>query len=73
MERERKHSGRWIAGVQGLPGVRAYGGSQRDALANMESLALRVLVSRLGHAETVPEVVGLFFGGAEPAPRAPRR
>ena len=62
MERER--NGRWIAGVQGLPGVKAYGGSQQDALAKMELLALRVLVGRLGHAETVPEVVRLFFGRA---------
>jgi hypothetical protein len=61
MERDHRENGRWIAAVPGLPGMKAYGGSQRDALAKMESLALRVLLRRLGRAETVPEVVRLFF------------
>jgi predicted RNase H-like HicB family nuclease len=60
IELEREDDGRWIAEIQALPGVLAYGQSREDALARVEALALRVLADRLEHGETVPELAGLF-------------
>lgn len=47
---EREDDGRWIAEVAGLPGVMVYGRDQNDAVAKVQSLALRVLGDRLEHA-----------------------
>lgn len=43
--------GRWIAEVPSLPGCVAYGATRREAVANVEALALRVLAERLEHGE----------------------
>jgi predicted RNase H-like HicB family nuclease len=51
LECEREDDGRWLAEVVELPGVLAYGGSQEQALAKAEALALRVIAEQLEHGE----------------------
>jgi predicted RNase H-like HicB family nuclease len=50
-ETEQESDGRWIAEVPELPGVMAYGASQREAMGKAEALALRVLAERIEHGE----------------------
>ena len=42
IEIEQEDDGRWIAEVIGLPGVMAYGPTTEEAIAAVETLALRV-------------------------------
>ena len=56
IELECEHDGRWIAEVSDLKGVMAYGESQEQAVAKVESLALRVIADRLDHGESIPEL-----------------
>ena len=60
IETDREADGRWIAEVPDLPGCLAYGATRREAVANAEALALRVLAERLEHGEPVPDLAGLF-------------
>ncbi len=60
IEFEREDDGRWIAEIAALPGVMAYGASQKEAQAKVAALALRTLADRLEHGETVPELGELF-------------
>ena len=46
IELDREKDGRWIAEVPDLPGVMAYGGSRKEAIANVKALAKEVLQSR---------------------------
>jgi predicted RNase H-like HicB family nuclease len=47
IETEREEDGRWIAEVLDLPGVLAYGKTEKEALAAAQALALRVLADRI--------------------------
>lgn len=60
VELEREEDGRWIAEVQELAGVMAYGPTREEALARVEVLALRVIADRLEHGEAIPEVAEAF-------------
>ncbi len=60
LEVDHEDDGRWIAEIPALPGVMAYGASQKEAQAKVEALALRALADRLEHGETVPELGELF-------------
>lgn len=60
IEIEREDDGRWIADVPDLPGTLAYGETRADAIARVETLALRVIADRLEHGEAVPELDDLF-------------
>ncbi|MHB0971620.1 MAG: type II toxin-antitoxin system HicB family antitoxin [Thermoanaerobaculia bacterium] len=60
IELEREHDGRYIAEVTDLPGVLAYGATEREAVDRAKALALRVLADRLEHGETVPELAEVF-------------
>ena len=60
IEIEREADGRWIAEIPDLPGVMAYGDSRSDAVAKVETIALRVIADRMEHGETVPELDELF-------------
>ena len=51
IEIEREDDGRWICEVLELPGVMAYGGTRKGALAAVQALALRVIADRLEHGE----------------------
>ena len=55
VEVEREEDGRWIAEVQELPGVLAYGRTQEEAVRRAQALALRVIADRLEHGEPVPK------------------
>jgi predicted RNase H-like HicB family nuclease len=57
---EQEDDGRWIAEIEALPGVLAYGTTPDQAMAKAEALALRVLADRREHGEPVPEIEGLF-------------
>ncbi|MFI5293861.1 MAG: type II toxin-antitoxin system HicB family antitoxin [Thermodesulfovibrionales bacterium] len=60
IEIEREEDGRWIAEVNDLPGVLAYGKTRDEAIARVEALALRVIADRLDHGESIPELDELF-------------
>jgi predicted RNase H-like HicB family nuclease len=64
VEYEREDDGRWLAEVIELPGVLAYGGSENEAIAKAQALALRVLADRLEHGEGKPEFVSISFAAA---------
>jgi predicted RNase H-like HicB family nuclease len=46
IELEQEEDGRWIAEVLDLPGVLAYGATQKEAMTAAQSLARRVLADR---------------------------
>ena len=48
--------GRWIAEIEDLPGVMAYGNTRQEAIEKVEALALRVMADRLEHGENIPEL-----------------
>ncbi|HSC17284.1 MAG TPA: type II toxin-antitoxin system HicB family antitoxin [Rhizomicrobium sp.] len=60
LEVEQEEDGRWLAEAPELPGVIAYGASRAEAVARVETLALRVLADRLEHGERIPELDALF-------------
>jgi predicted RNase H-like HicB family nuclease len=60
IEIEREDDGRWIAEVPELSGVMIYGGTREEAIARVQSLALRVIADRLDHGEAIPELDDLF-------------
>jgi predicted RNase H-like HicB family nuclease len=60
IEVEREEDGRWIAEVPDLPGVMVYGQTREEAIAKVETLALRVIADRLEHGEAIPELDELF-------------
>lgn len=51
VELEQEEDGRWIAEVDELPGVMAYGATQREAVLKAAALALRVVADRVEHNE----------------------
>lgn len=53
-ETEQEEDGRWLAEVPELPGVMAYGASEREAIGKAEALALRVLAERIEYGEATP-------------------
>ena len=54
IEVEQEQGGRWLAEIQRLPGVLAYGQTREEAIARAQVLALRVVADRLAHGESVP-------------------
>jgi predicted RNase H-like HicB family nuclease len=45
VETEIEDDGRWIAEILDLPGVLAYGATEKEAVASAQALPLRVLAS----------------------------
>ena len=64
IELDRERDGRWIAEVQQLPGVLAYGQDRDQAVARAQALALRVLAERLDNGEAVPDPLNVSFSVA---------
>jgi predicted RNase H-like HicB family nuclease len=60
IEIEREDDGRWIAEVPELSGVMIYGETREEAIARVQSLALRVIADRLDHGEAISELDELF-------------
>ena len=52
--------GRWIAEIDDLPGVMAYGKTRQEAIQKVDALALRVMADRLEHGEKIPELTDVF-------------
>jgi predicted RNase H-like HicB family nuclease len=44
---DREEDGRWIAEIESLPGVLAYGSTKKEAESKVQALALRVIAGRL--------------------------
>lgn len=61
IEFDREEDGRWIAEVPELPGVMVYGKTQDQAVANVISLALRVLADQVEEKETVTPPLTFSF------------
>ena len=64
IELEQEQDGRWLAEVMELPGVMAYGGSEAEAQAKVQALALRVVADKLEHGEAGPELLSISFNAA---------
>lgn len=47
IKNEQEADGRWIAEIEDLPGVLAYGITKEEAVARVEALALRVVKDML--------------------------
>ena len=61
---EQEADGRWIAEIEALPGVMAYGDTEVDAGLKVQALALRVLADRLEHGEGAREYLSVTFAAA---------
>ena len=44
---DREEDGRWIAEIEALPGVLAYGQTKLEAQSKVEALALRVIADQI--------------------------
>ena len=64
IEIEREADGRWVAEVVDLPGVLAYGSSEKEAKARVQALALRVVADQLEHGEATSEYTTITFAAA---------
>lgn len=58
---EQEKDGRWIAEIEDLPGVLAYGKNKDEAIAKAEALALRVVAERIEHGESGSDFVISFI------------
>jgi predicted RNase H-like HicB family nuclease len=64
LEIEQDADGRFLAEVPDLPGVLAYGATEKEAIARAQALALRVLADRLENGEPAPSLLPLDFSAA---------
>ena len=64
MNHAQEADGRWIAEIEALPGVLAYGSTVEEAIARVQALALRVPADRLEHGETGPDLMTISFATA---------
>ena len=67
VEFDREVDGRWIAEIVDVPGVMAYGATEKEAMASAQALALRVLADCIEQAITSfdngPFILQEFFKG----------
>jgi predicted RNase H-like HicB family nuclease len=54
---DREEDGRWIAEIESLPGVLAYGATKKEAQSKVEALALRVIADRIEIDQSAPDQV----------------
>ena len=64
VEIEREDDGRWLAEVVELPGVLAYGATQKTAVSRVQTLALRFIAEKLEHGEAGPELLNISFNAS---------
>jgi predicted RNase H-like HicB family nuclease len=64
VETEREDDGRWIAEVLELPGVMAYGTTEKEAVASAQALALRVIADRIEAQKEPTETVTVSIEAA---------
>jgi predicted RNase H-like HicB family nuclease len=51
---EEETDGRWLAGVEAIPGALAYGATEESARARVTALVLWVMSDRVEHGEAIP-------------------
>lgn len=54
---DREEDGRWIAEIDSLPGVLAYGATKTEARSRAEALALRVVADQIEAEQSIPDQV----------------
>jgi predicted RNase H-like HicB family nuclease len=54
---DREDDGRWIAEIESLAGVLAYGATQLEARSKVEALARRVIADQIEAGHAVPDMV----------------
>lgn len=54
---DREEDGRWIAEIESLPGVLAYGATRTEAQSKVEALALRVVADQIEANQSIPDQV----------------
>lgn len=54
---DREEDGRWIAEIESLPGVLAYGTTRQEAQSKVEALALRVIADRIEEEKSTAGLV----------------
>ena len=54
---DREEDGRWIAEIESLPGVLAYGATKVEAQSKVEALALRVIADRIESEQSTADTV----------------
>jgi predicted RNase H-like HicB family nuclease len=64
VETEVETDGRWIAEIPNLPGVLAYGSTEKEAMASAQALALRVLADRIEEQKEPAETVTVSIEAA---------
>jgi predicted RNase H-like HicB family nuclease len=64
VETELEEDGRWIAEVVELPGVLAYGTTEKEAAASAQALALRILADRIEEQKEPTETVTVSIEAA---------
>ncbi|MCG8365183.1 MAG: type II toxin-antitoxin system HicB family antitoxin [Pseudanabaenales cyanobacterium] len=61
---EQENDGRWIAEIPEISGVLVYGENQKQAIARVQALALRVIADKLEHGEIALGLTSLTFVAA---------
>ena len=64
IETERETDGRWIAEIVDVPGVMAYGATEKETMASAQALALRVLADRIEQEKEPTETVTVSIEAA---------
>ncbi len=64
VETEIEDDGRWIAEILDLPGVLAYGATEKEAVASAQALALRVLADQIEAKKEPAETVTVSIEAA---------
>jgi predicted RNase H-like HicB family nuclease len=64
VETEVEADGRWIAEIPDLPGVLAYGSTEKEAIASAQALAPRVLADRIEEQKEPAETVTVSIEAA---------
>ena len=54
IECDREADGRWLAEIVQIPGAKAYGATQDEAMAKAEAIALRATIDRIECGEAKP-------------------
>jgi predicted RNase H-like HicB family nuclease len=54
---DREEDGRWIAEIETLPGVLAYGATRTEARSKVQALALRVIADQIEADQSIPDQV----------------
>jgi predicted RNase H-like HicB family nuclease len=64
VETEREDDGRWIAEIVDVPGVLAYGATEKEAMASAQAIALRVLADRIEQQKEPTDTVTVSIEAA---------